>query len=246
MVGPDTTILFANRRLEALLGREAGGLVGTAFTDLLEPGTRTHPDDDADLGALLAATAREGPRSSARTSAAPWSGSAARLEACLHPARGEPLWVVLRWASAEPGPDGQPRVVVDVSDMPADDATEDRLHELDAYMERLADTSDFGIAMINLEGRMLYVNPALCDLLGYTAAELGRMHYNAILHPDDRDRAQWHLNQFTQGVAHHRTIKRYLHKDGRVIYCRRFVHGAHGADGATRSLLVFIEAHGVV
>lgn len=68
-------------------------------------------------------------------------------------------------------------------------------------------------------GDCLYVNQALCDLLGYAQNELLEMSYRDLTHPADQHATREQLDQI--GAASQDTFqveKRYLHKTGRVIW----------------------------
>src|SRR5262249_31335738 len=68
-------------------------------------------------------------------------------------------------------------------------------------------------------GRFLRVNDKLCQITGYTAADLASMHYNQLTHPDEREAD---LAEFMKVVRGEKPVyfreKRYLRKDGRVIW----------------------------
>ncbi len=66
------------------------------------------------------------------------------------------------------------------------------------------------------DGIMSETNPALQQMLGYTAGEFARMHYTDVTHPDDRDAAL--QIELDTGVRDSFAVdKRYRHKDGRVV-----------------------------
>ena len=62
------------------------------------------------------------------------------------------------------------------------------------------------------------MNPALCEITGYSREELEAMTYRSITHPDDLSRDEKGINEVMAGqTAHYRTEKRYIHADGHVI-----------------------------
>src|ERR1700756_5470021 len=57
---------------------------------------------------------------------------------------------------------------------------------LDFERYRLAfEDSAIGMAIEDVDGRYLQVNPALCAMVGYPAEQLLAMRYQDICHPDD-------------------------------------------------------------
>jgi PAS domain S-box-containing protein len=81
------------------------------------------------------------------------------------------------------------------------------------------ESSPCGMALVGLDGRPLRCNSALQRLLGYSEDELSRMVFSEFTHPDDVE-ADWSLyNELRQGLrTHYRIDKRYLRKDGGVVW----------------------------
>lgn len=75
-----------------------------------------------------------------------------------------------------------------------------------------------GKALVSLEGRCLDVNQALCDMLGYTEAELLGVSFEAVTHPEDFEADLARFKGLVEGRGtSYRMEKRYFHKSGRVI-----------------------------
>ena len=78
-----------------------------------------------------------------------------------------------------------------------------------------------GIAHVNADGQFIRVNDELCNLLGYSAAELLTMRFQQLTHPMDLSRDQGLLHEVLQGSRQSYTLeKRYLHKNGQIIWAR--------------------------
>jgi PAS domain S-box-containing protein len=92
-----------------------------------------------------------------------------------------------------------------------------------------------GIGLIDIEGRWLEVNRALSSLLGYSSSELvGRMPWD-LSHADDRAAERKGFQRIVRGEAKsYAAEKRYLHKDGHIVYVLLSVSLAHDADGEPR------------
>jgi PAS domain S-box-containing protein len=77
-----------------------------------------------------------------------------------------------------------------------------------------------GLAMVDAKGRYQLVNPALCQFLGYTESELLTLDRILITHPDDRQASKHHCLARAVGgdTDSAREEKRYLHKDGHVVW----------------------------
>src|SRR5258708_34551020 len=78
-----------------------------------------------------------------------------------------------------------------------------------------------GIALEDMQGRLLFVNPALCSMLGYTEGEMRALSYDRFADPED-SADDWAL--FKELEAGHRDSyqiqKRYLRKDGEKVWGR--------------------------
>src|SRR5690606_35183648 len=71
-------------------------------------------------------------------------------------------------------------------------------------------------------------NQALCDILGYTRAELLATDCQSITHPDDRENDLHHIQLLLDGDRQHYQLeKRYLHRDGSTIWARVTAFVAH-------------------
>ncbi|MFZ5602575.1 MAG: diguanylate cyclase domain-containing protein [Pseudomonadota bacterium] len=78
-----------------------------------------------------------------------------------------------------------------------------------------------GAAIAADDGRWLRVSQALCDMLGYTAAELLATDCQSITHPDDVENDRHHLDLLRQGELPNCMLeKRYLHRNGHPVWVR--------------------------
>ncbi len=81
------------------------------------------------------------------------------------------------------------------------------------------ENSSAGVALVGLDGRYLMVNPAMCEMLGYTVDELASIDFFNITHPDDLDLSHRNMQQVLDGHGNSiRFSKRYIHKDGHTIW----------------------------
>jgi PAS domain S-box-containing protein len=76
-----------------------------------------------------------------------------------------------------------------------------------------------GMVLLTFEGQYLKVNPAFCAMVGYTEAELLGQTLHSITHPDDRAADAENIRRM---LARETVVgdieKRYLRKDGRIVY----------------------------
>jgi PAS domain S-box-containing protein len=80
-------------------------------------------------------------------------------------------------------------------------------------------TTSIGMGLVKPNGEFLKVNPALCDLLGYTEQELLSRDVQSLSHPEDRERDRSLMVQALRGeISQYRVEKRYYHKSGHIIW----------------------------
>ncbi|MCW6038061.1 PAS domain S-box protein [Spirulina subsalsa FACHB-351] len=107
-------------------------------------------------------------------------------------------------------------IEVDITDLKE---TEEQLRESEARFRSAFDDAGTGMALVAPDGRCLRVNRTLCDMLGYSEAELLALNVQDITHPDD-----WivDLNLGTQvlegKLRTYNLEKRYFSKTGEVIW----------------------------
>jgi len=79
--------------------------------------------------------------------------------------------------------------------------------------------SPIAIAVENLDGQPLFVNPAFCKFLGFSEEELHTKHCVDFSPPDDA-KADWELFQQlrTGAIDHYQMEKRYFRRDGSLIW----------------------------
>jgi PAS domain S-box-containing protein len=96
------------------------------------------------------------------------------------------------------------------------------LTQLNAQKEQLRHTFDhapIGMSLVSLEGRWLRVNPALCEIVGLSEAELLATDFQTITHPDDLEADLTQLRQCLAGeISSYHLEKRYFHRDGQLVH----------------------------
>ena len=76
-----------------------------------------------------------------------------------------------------------------------------------------------GFALVDTDGRLRAANESLRAMLGYTEAELVGMTFIEFTHPDDRVAAEeLRLRVLEGGSKKNHLEKRYLHKDGHIVW----------------------------
>jgi PAS domain S-box-containing protein len=106
----------------------------------------------------------------------------------------------------------------------------------------LFEQASLGIAVEDLEGKVLLANPALCSMLGYRENELCGMNCCEFANPEDAQ-DDWALfQQLRAGAIDQYSIeKRYVRKDGARIWGRLNVSLLKDIDGPSPLVFAFVE-----
>ena len=91
---------------------------------------------------------------------------------------------------------------------------------LDTQLFRDAfNASPIGIAVENLDGQPLFVNPAFCRFLGFTEEELRRKHCVDFSPKEDAEKDWTLFQQLRAGsIDHYQLEKRYFRRDGSLVW----------------------------
>lgn len=109
-------------------------------------------------------------------------------------------------------------------------------------LRSIIDAAPIGIFSCMLSGRFIEVNPAFCQMVGYSEEELLEMSFQDITHPDDLAISIESDEKLLRGEVPHYTLqKRYLHKNGQPVYVRVRTGLARNANGAPAYLVAQVE-----
>lgn len=110
------------------------------------------------------------------------------------------------------------------------------LQEAHAFRKAMEDSLLVGMRARDPQGQIIYVNPALCAMVGYSADELlGRMPPYPYWHPDDLEILARQSDDALQGrAAPHGFESRIRHKDGRDVITMVYTAPLVDAQGVHR------------
>ena len=119
---------------------------------------------------------------------------------------------------------------------------EESLRESEERFRIAFENALVGMALVDMNGYPIKCNPALEKMLGYTEAELCRMAFTDFTFPDDRA-LDWRLySELVNGERSKYEInKRYITKDGRVIWGRLIVSLVRDTNGVPKYGLAMAE-----
>jgi two-component system, cell cycle sensor histidine kinase and response regulator CckA len=198
VVGQDGRNVYANSAAARLL-RAAGPekLIGLEISTIVDPAQYERARQQ-----MQRALAGERPP--------PFEESFVRLDGSLVPV--EIAVSLLTWR-------GRPALQVVARDITERKRVEEALRQSEARFKGAFASSPNGMALVAPDGRWLEVNPALCQIVGYSEEELLGKTFQDITHPDDLDSDLAYVRQMLTGeILTYQMEKRYLHKQGQVVW----------------------------
>ena len=121
-------------------------------------------------------------------------------------------------------------------------SAESQLAEIEFRFNRLYEDGPFGMVLADDNFHFKKVNPAFCSMLGYTEEELTQHTFTEITHPDDRVLDLTNIQKLMhKEIRVYRTEKRYLRKDGKIIWGSLTVTSTYNSDGKFLYNLGIIE-----
>jgi len=109
---------------------------------------------------------------------------------------------------------------------------EEQLYESEFKFSNLYENGPFGMVMADKEFRFKKANPAFCAIMGYTESELINMTFRDLTHPDEILKDIPNIRKLmNKEISVYKTEKRYINKDGQVIWGSLTVTATYDIDG---------------
>jgi PAS domain S-box-containing protein len=116
------------------------------------------------------------------------------------------------------------------------------LADSEARFRATFENAAVGIAHVAPDLTWLRANEALCRILGYRADELVTKSLQDISHPDDLAACLAQIERMRDGaIDSYQTDKRYLRKDGSIIWARKTVSCVRKSDGSIDYFVTVVE-----
>ena len=132
--------------------------------------------------------------------------------------------------------------VVTFLDITESKQAEQALAKSQNQFRSIFDNSAMGVLLLDLDGRLVTCNPAFCVMIGYSEDELTVMRFKDFTHPDDIPKSLYEFKELLGGGRdYYQFEKRYLAKNGRVVWARLTVSRVGSSDGLAGFVLAMVE-----
>ncbi|MEA2171107.1 MAG: hypothetical protein QOF76_4407 [Solirubrobacteraceae bacterium] len=112
-------------------------------------------------------------------------------------------------------------------------AAKDQLEEANRRFQQTLTHAPTGMALIDLDGRLIEVNEALCRIVGYAPEELLTVRVSDVTHPDHHLTDRGAQSELLAGERSSYTVEeRYLRKDGAEVWIVVTMSLVRDGDGA--------------
>ena len=131
---------------------------------------------------------------------------------------GDIRWVRVRGFQVRDVADKLIRHIGIVTDITERKRADEAMRESEERFSGAFEYAPIGVALVSPEGRWLKVNRALCDLVGYSQAELLTRTFQDITHPADLEGDLENARRLLAGeIRAYQIEKRYIHARGHLV-----------------------------
>ena len=118
----------------------------------------------------------------------------------------------------------------------------EQLSQSEFRFNKMWENGPFGLMMVDQKFQYINVNPMFCEILGYSEAELQQLTFKDISHPDDLVKDLPNIRKLiNKEISVYKTEKRYIRKDGQVIWGALTVTANYDNEGQFLYNLAIVE-----
>ena len=134
------------------------------------------------------------------------------------------------------------RVIGAMQDLTERKQAETNLRESEERFRRVFEEGPLGLALVARDYRFLKVNSALCRMVGYPEEEFVQKTFADITHPEDLEADMKLAGQlFRREIPYYRLQKRYVKKNGEILWINLTASVVCDADGRPLCGLAMVE-----
>jgi diguanylate cyclase (GGDEF)-like protein/PAS domain S-box-containing protein len=120
--------------------------------------------------------------------------------------------------------------------------SEEELRLSEERFKRIFEEGPIGMGLESPDHTIIAMNKVFCELLGYTEQELAGQSIADITYEEDREKSKEFLGQlFANRIPMFRLEKRYVRKDGAILWANTTMSAIHGKEGNVLYGLAIIE-----
>lgn len=117
-----------------------------------------------------------------------------------------------------------------------------QLRETERRFRKMFEEAVVGMCLVDMGGYLLDSNPALQAMLGFSREELYRTSFTALSHPADQEESPALFRELVEGSRDaYRLEKRFIRKDGQVVWGQLTVSLVRGAGGERQLAMAMVE-----
>ncbi len=151
-------------------------------------------------------------------------------------------WVQVTSHTVSDAVDGEPATITTIMDTTGLQEAAEALHRSDTQFRRAMENAPVGMALVDLEWRLMEANRAFAELMGSTVAALRGTPFSALSHPHDLQAERDQLQRLYEGLQNHFSLeKRYVRSDGNVVWAVLDVALVRYAGGAPDHYVVQVR-----
>jgi PAS domain S-box-containing protein len=204
----------------------------------LDPFRHVHPEDRERIRAEYAEIVRTGMPRRLELRALTLGGKVRLMQSEANPVRDPSGRVIAVFGVARDVTDDERRT----EDIEARKRVEQELRERDDLLGAIFEHAPIGIALTDANARFIRANPRYQKLLGYTEGELQRLTGWDVTFAGDHDQNRGFREELWGGRRDGFTWeKRYVTKEGTIVWARNTVTLIRDADGAAQYAIALVE-----
>lgn len=109
--------------------------------------------------------------------------------------------------------------------------------EVESRLFTLLNTANVGLVWVDQGRHVVDLNDTVSRMLGYSREEMLALHSEVFTHPDDREMSEQHAERIRQGASTVRFQKRYVRKNGEVVWADVMLSRVENPDGQLRGMV---------
>lgn len=130
-------------------------------------------------------------------------------------------------------------VMIDITDRVR---VEKKLQKSEERFQEVIQQSPIGMAVVDSQGELIDCNQAMEGIVGYTRDEMVTLNYEDFTHPEDLEKERRLIEAlWTRDRDQYQLIKRYIHKDGHLVWVEVVASVIRDQDGRLSLGFAFVQ-----